>query len=169
MRVTATIAAIVLVLSTATPPQRVEAQVTFGAALSWGSETDLGLGGRLNFGLGELTRKSKIEGRVAFDYFFPNGFDYWQITADAFYQVATSGPAKPYLGGGLGYADGSADTGDPLVRRTRAGTGMAFNSARMLGAYGGDSHIFADLTGGLVFAAIGNIRPFAEADRKSVV
>ncbi len=90
MRVPATMAAILLVQSMAT--ERVEAQVQFGAALSWGSETDLGLGGRLNFGLGELTKKSKIEGRVAADYFFPNGFNYWQIAGDAFTKLRPQDP-----------------------------------------------------------------------------
>ena len=56
-----------ILLVGAAVPERAVGQVQFGAAASWGDDTDFGLGARLNFGLGQLTRKSKIEGRVTFD------------------------------------------------------------------------------------------------------
>lgn len=153
-----------MLLATGIAAEPAAGQVQFGAALSWGSETDLGLGGRLNFGLGELTKKSKVEGRVAFDYFFPNDFDYWQITGDALYQVASSGSAKPYLGGGVGYSGSSSSNGyvPPGARRIRTTEALTLSTARLLG-YGTDSHFFLGLIGGLQFPAIGNIRPFGEA------
>ncbi len=141
-----TITAIVgILLVGAVAPQRAAGQVTFGAALSWGDDTDLGLGGRLNFGLGEVTKKNKIEGRATIDFFFPNGFDYWQITGDGIYQIPTAGAAKPYVGAGLGYAKASIETMTPLP------------------GYGAGSDLFLNLIGGLRFEPRGNIRPFAEA------
>lgn len=44
------------------------AQVRLGGNLSWGNDTDLGLGARLNLGLG---RNLPLEGLITFDYFLP--------------------------------------------------------------------------------------------------
>jgi hypothetical protein len=119
-------------------------QVKFGAALSWGDDTDIGLGARLNFGLGSVTTRNKIEGRATFDFFFPDGFDYWQITGDGIYHIPTNSSVEPYVGGGLGFARSSSDSPSP-------------------GLGGSSSDVFLNLIGGLRFRALGNVRPFAEA------
>jgi opacity protein-like surface antigen len=100
------------------------------------------LGARLNFGLGSLTTRTNIGGRVTFDYFFPDGFDYWQVTGDGIYQLAPTGSVSPYLGGGLGLARSSVDVGPISPSST---------------------DFFLNLIGGLKFKVLGNVRPFAEA------
>jgi len=141
MRKIIAIASILLISAVAT--ERAEAQVQFGANVSWGDDTDIGLGARLKFGLGSLTTRSNVEGRVTFDYFFPDGFDYWQVTGDGIYQIAPTGSVAPYLGGGLGLSRSSVDVSP--------------------GFSGSSTDFFLNLIGGLKFKPLGNIRPFAEA------
>jgi len=135
---------------TLTAGRTAEAQVRFGANLSWGGDTDLGLGARLNFGLGSLADSKPIEGLVTFDYFFPDdsfGTDatYWEISANAIYRFVERGKGiTPYAGGGLLLArySASAGTGSPSIS---------------------DSDIGLSILGGLRFKTAGTLIPFAEA------
>jgi opacity protein-like surface antigen len=120
-----------------------EAQVRFGANLSWGDDTEVGLGARLNFGLGAASQRRPIEGYATFDYFFPDGFDFWELTGNVVYRFTTTSSAKPYAGAGLGFGHSSADVGVP--------------------GFEGDSDFFLNLLGGLRFQVVGNVQPFAEA------
>ncbi len=136
-----------------------EAQARFGANLSWGSDTDIGLGARLGFGLGELTRRNKIEGQATFDYFFPKHFNVWEVTGNGIYHLTNTGTVAPYLGAGLGYAHASASDQIYLANRfVRPGLSVA-----RLGSYSSDSKFFLNLLGGVRFKPTGNIQPFAEA------
>ena len=128
------------------------AQVRFGANLSWGDDSDLGLGARLNFGLGDMARNQPIEGLVTFDYFFPGesspGFDvtYWTITANAIYRFTERTAAvAPYAGGGVMLGRSSTDPLSP---------GMGGASSSKVGLHA---------VGGLRFKTEGTILPFAEA------
>jgi hypothetical protein len=124
------------------------AQVRFGANLSWGDDTDLGLGARLNFGLGDMSRNQPVEGLVTFDYFFPDapaGTDvsYWSISGNAIYRFTTrSASVFPYAGGGLLIARGS----------------VGFSP----GLSGSDTDIGLSLVGGLRFRTAGTLLPFVE-------
>jgi opacity protein-like surface antigen len=139
----------------------VDAQVAFGAGLSVGTDTDLGLGARIKFGLGELTRKSKISGQAGFDYFFPDGFDYWSLTAHGLYNIETAGKIKPYVGGGVGYAHASLDL-TPLTRMARNQLTPSFSLARSSLGYGDGGNFFLSLVGGTLFGAVGNVRPYLD-------
>lgn len=127
------------------------AQVRFGANLSWGDDTDLGLGARLNFGLGEMARNQPIEGLITFDYFFPDesspglDFTYWTITGNAIYRfVPRSASVAPYAGGGVMLARSSVDSPSP-------------------GVGGSDTSVGLHAVGGLRFKTQGTLLPFVEA------
>lgn len=121
-----------------------EAQFRFGAQLSWGDDTDFGIGARANFGLGGLSQRNPIEGQVTFDYFFPDGYDYWELTGNALYRFDTpSESVKPYAGGGVIFAHSSVD---------------------VLGVSDSNSDLGLNLVGGLRFHVKGTTTlPFVEA------
>lgn len=91
----------------------------FGAQLSWADDWDLGLGARLEFGLGSLLATegplSRAYGIASFDYFFPDcvgaiDCNYWEVNLNgAIPLVATN--IDPYVGGGLNIARLSTDAG----------------------------------------------------------
>lgn len=58
---------------------------------------------------GELKRKG-IEGLATFDYFFPKGFDFWEITANGLYHFTEGSTVKPYVGAGVIFGRVSAGT-----------------------------------------------------------
>ena len=133
-------------LAVVTLTGRMEAQARFGANVSWGTDDHFGLGARVGFGLGELTKKSKIEGQATADFFFPKGFNVWEATANALYNVSTGGSVAPYVGAGLGLGYFSA-------KSSYTGTGGTSVSS---------TNFFLNLLGGLRFKPAGNIQPFAE-------
>jgi len=127
-----------LMIAGATPAG---AQARFGATISWADDADFGLGARLNFGLGSVSARSPIEGMVAFDYFFPESFDYWELTGNGIYRFSTNSSAKPYAGAGIGI--GRASSGSPGV--------------------GSSTDAFLNLLAGLRFQAARRVLPFVEA------
>jgi len=124
-----------------------QAQFRFGANVSWGDKTDFGIGARANFGLGEFSKQNPIEGQVTFDYFFPNGYDYWELSGNGIYRFDTSAESlKPYAGAGLLFAHSSSASPSP---------GLAGSSSTNLGL---------NLIGGLRFNVKGTTTiPFVEA------
>jgi hypothetical protein len=111
------------------------AQVRFGAQGSWGDESDLGIGARLEYGLEKLFPNAPVRSAASFDYFFPGSdLTYWEINYNVFYQFNTEGLA-PYAGGGLvlGYASfgGSSDTDMGL----NLGGGLKFKTAGKLAPF----------------------------------
>jgi hypothetical protein len=129
---------------------RGEAQVRFGANVDWGSDTDFGIGGRLNFGIGGLAQGQPIEGQVTFDYFFPgNDVHYWEISGNGLYRLSTRGSSiAPYLGAGLLYAHTSVNAG---------------SVCNITGVNCSDSSLGLNLIGGLRFKGGPNFLPFVEA------
>jgi opacity protein-like surface antigen len=132
------------------PVDRAHAQVRFGANLSWADDADLGIGARVGFGIGSVSRRQPIEGVVSFDYFFPDdagtGADvtYWEINANGIYKFAASGGSlAPYIGAGLNYARGSVAI---------SGIGS-----------GSESDVGLNLLGGIRFNTSRSLQPFAEA------
>ena len=120
-------------------PRPAEGQARFGAQVSWGDDTDFGLGARLGFPFGGELKRKGIEGLATFDYFFPDGFDYWEITANGLYHFTQGTKAKPYVGGGVVF--GRFSTASP-----------GFD----------DSDFGLNLIGGLRFKAQERLLPFIE-------
>lgn len=82
--------------------------VSIGAQVSFAEDADLGVGARVEVGLPQLSPRIFAIG--SFDWFFPDGFDYFEINANLGYSVpVTSTSISPYVGGGLNFARVSVD------------------------------------------------------------
>jgi hypothetical protein len=126
----------------------------FGPQLSFGTDSDFGIGGRVEFNLGSAVGASgafsRMFGLASFDYFFLDcdtaltDFDcsWWELNANAAIPI-TSSTVDPYVGGGLNFARVAIDTGTP-------------------GIEGSDSEVGLNLLGGLRFP-LGGLSAFGEA------
>lgn len=132
-------AAAALVIGTADA----EAQA-FGAQVNWGSDTDLGIGARLELGLPNLlTSQGPLANTFligSFDYYFPDCDEctFWELNANLAVPI-TSSTIDPYAGIGLNIAHASVDTGAGEFSDTDPGLnllgGLRFRLGN-LGAFG---------------------------------
>lgn len=141
-KIVSVVAGMVLLAAVAAKPAN--AQVQFGVHASWGSDTDFGLGARLGFPLGQSLKDKGITALTTFDFFFPDVGDYWQATANAMYNLKSSGSVSPFLGAGIGIAHFSYDAGTTLGNVS-------------------STDPFLNLIGGLKLKPMGNVQPFVEA------
>jgi hypothetical protein len=104
-------------------PRAAEAQVSFGPHIAWGDDTDFGVGGTINFGLGnafgiEDGAFANLFGSVGATYFFFDctpGFNldsvnctYYEINGNLAVPFTIEGSSiQPYVGAGIGLAHGS--------------------------------------------------------------
>lgn len=136
-------------------------QVAFGAQAAWGSDTDLGIGGRV---LGNIEQVN-LEGVGEFNLFFPDGdVDFWEINANLFYHfhLEDTPSVLPYVGGGLNIAHvsvggaGDTEAGVNLaggVRFPTAGEWAPYLELRAAGV-GADTDQLV-LTGGILIGPTG--------------
>lgn len=123
MRIRTTIMAVAALLLAV--PATGSAQVHFGPQLSWGGDTDVGVGGRVLVGVESLPRWDFIG---TFDVFFPDGFDYWEVNGNLAYNFVIEDAESifPYAGGGLNIGsfdpDGPGDGDTELGINLFAGT-----------------------------------------------
>ena len=93
-----------------------EAQVRFAPQVAFGTESDFGIGGRVNFPLTQLFNTAGFFGVGEFNYFFPGGnVNYWELNANLNYLIpGVRGNVHPYAGGGANLGHVSVDncTGD---------------------------------------------------------
>jgi len=129
-------------------PAAAKQRPSFGLQLNWGSDTDVGLGGRVVFGLKAIAPRTPIDGIVSFDYYFPSapaGTDatFWEINANLAYRfkVPARSALRPYAGGGLNIGHASASAGGASASDTKPGL---------------------NLLGGTTFKVKGSVTPFAE-------
>ncbi len=114
----------------------------WGPELSLGTDTDFGIGGRVEF---DLTGPP-LTVIGSFDYYFPDGsVDYWEINGNLVYNfdIPSAPTVTPYAGGGLDIAHASWDGGN--------GVGDSYS----------DTDPGLNLLGGARFDA-GSIMPFVE-------
>lgn len=79
-------------------------QLNVGGHGLWGNDVDFGVGARVWVGLPVQTVPLAAFGE--FDYFFPDGFDYWEINANVVYLFPIQNPViSPYGGAGLNFAN----------------------------------------------------------------
>ena len=89
-----------------------QAQTRFAPELAFGSESDFGIGGRVNFSLTSLFKTPGFFGVGEFIYFFPSGnVNYWEINGNLGYLITVRGNVKPYVLGGINIGHASADCG----------------------------------------------------------
>lgn len=164
MRIRSTIiAAAALMLAV---PATGTAQVSLGPQLSWGGDTDIGIGGRVLVGVESLPRWDFIG---TFDVFFPddgpnNDVSYWEANGNLAYNFVIEDAESifPYVGGGLNigrvsneFDDGSdvsnTDLGINLLGGTQfeAASVIPFVEIRLLIEGAPDGQVV--LTGGVLF------------------
>ena len=111
------------------------AQVRLGGQMSYGSDTDFGLGARLSLGLDQLLEGLEVAG--AFDWFFPDlesddddlDYTYFEINGNFLYNFSLQRTTIfiPYAGAGVNIAHGSLDSeilGDDEVEVSDTEVGM---------------------------------------------
>lgn len=120
----------------------------FGAQVSWGDDSDVGLGARAEFDMKNVLAKTGAFANAflitQFDWYFVdcNECSYFEINPS----LAVPIPAqtlKPYLGGGLKISRFAVDLGAPLGTQS-------------------DTDVGVNLLGGLKFG-LGNLDAFSEA------
>ncbi|MEJ2547560.1 MAG: hypothetical protein P8125_07045 [Gemmatimonadota bacterium] len=80
----------------------------WGPELSLATDTDFGLGARVEFDF----NNSPLTVVGSFDYYFPDGpVDYWEINGNLIYNfdIPSAPSVTPYAGGGLNIAHQSSD------------------------------------------------------------
>lgn len=97
-------------------PATAVGQVTLGPELSYGGDTDIGIGGRVLVGVESLEHWDFIG---TFDVFFPddgpnNDVSYWEANGNLAYNflIADAPSIFPYVGGGLNIAHASVEFDD---------------------------------------------------------
>jgi hypothetical protein len=106
------------------PTERAYAQTAFGVQGSWGSEADVGVGGRLLINIPNVN----LEAVASADVFFPGGGVNWvDLNGNVFYHFHLPGSPSvmPYLGGGLNIALISAN-GSSTEAGLNLGGGVRF-------------------------------------------
>ena len=88
----------------------VGAQMHFGIEGNFGDDVDFGIGARLMFDLGYI---EGLGATVAFDYFFPDFIDYFEVNGNVTYTFTLpNSNFAPYAGGGLTLGHASAEWAD---------------------------------------------------------
>jgi opacity protein-like surface antigen len=121
----------------------------FGAQANWGSDTDFGVGARVNYGLEKIIKNVPLTAMASFDWFFPgNNLTFWEINWDVAYNFRLPQPTiAPYAGAGLGFAYakvGGGCTNIPGLDCSNTSVGL-------------------NLVGGARFKMRGKLTPYVEA------
>lgn len=125
-------------------PSTAQAQVSFGALAAYHDDFDLGIGAYVGFPLESVYEG--LRGQADFTYFFPDSdfIDYFEINANALYDIDIESSVTPFVLGGINIARVSVD--DPT------GLGDAFGFDASSTEFG------LNLGGGVAFDA-GSLRP----------
>lgn len=106
-----------------------QAQVRFAPQINFGSDTDFGIGGRVNFDLTSLFKARGFFGIAEFNYFFPDGpVNYWELNGNLGYMIpGVRGTVKPYVGGGLNIGHASFDCPTGFTCNNNSNTDAGLN------------------------------------------
>lgn len=123
-----------------------DAQVHFGPQASFADDADFGIGARVVAGVPDY---AGFEAVGSFDYYFPDGFDYWELNGNVLYNFELEGESsvRPYAGGGLNIARFESDVDDV--------PGVDVDT--------GNTEVGLNLVGGTKFATDATTTPFVEA------
>jgi len=120
--------ALLAVLAVALFPRGARAQATVGAEALFGSDTDFGIGGRVQT---DLATVIPLDFSGSFDLFFPDGpADYWEINGNVWYPIhIPHASGVPYIGGGLniGHFDPGGEGRSDTDLSLNVGGGYRFN------------------------------------------
>jgi opacity protein-like surface antigen len=144
-----------LALVSAVQVQQAEAQVLFGPQVAWGDDTDLGVGGRVEFGLGNMISQegplASLFGMVTGTYFFMNcGAGVFGSDVDCSYIEFNANAGVPF----------TLESG--LVLYGGTGLHVGRTSVSWQGYSDSNTEIGLNLLGGVKYALSG-FNTFAEA------
>lgn len=114
------------------------AQVHLGPQISLGSDSDVGIGGRIVAGVPDY---AGVEFAGSFDVFFPDGdLDWWELNGNLIYnfEIPDAATFRPYAGGGLN-----------ITRRDRP-------------RFDADTDVGLNVLGGAKFPNDGPVTPYLE-------
>ena len=112
------------------PPPAPAQRASFGVQFDWGSDTDVGIGGRVVFGLKAIAPRVPLDGIVSFDYYFPSapaGTDnnFWELNGNVAYRFRVARSSLgPYAGGGLNIGHASTTVAGISGSDTKAGLNL---------------------------------------------
>ncbi|MBI4914467.1 MAG: outer membrane beta-barrel protein [Acidobacteria bacterium] len=109
--------------------------IKLGVQGTFADDTDFGVGARVEYSLQEMI-SLPIDVVAFFNWYFPDGFDFWEISGNATYSIPMD-MIVPYAGAGLYYASFDAGSFD-------------------------DSEIGLNILGGAKFELGMGMTPFAE-------
>lgn len=136
-------------------PPTSSAQVQVGGQVDYGDDTDLGLGGRIELGLGAAVPLRFIG---TFDYFFPDrdDLDYWEANGNLAYTLSLPGSNwSPYFGGGLNVAHITIENLFEDSSRTELGANLLGGFKYVAGPIVPFGEIRLEISGGEQFVLAG--------------
>lgn len=139
-------------------PRVVQGQMEAGPILAYHTDAEaIGVGAFLSIPVPQLAPGFAIV--PDFTWFFPDGFDYFEINGDLMYSfpVAADSPVLPFAFGGLNIARTSVDFGGGSVSNTDVGLnlGGGVQFPGQLSPFAGAKFEIQDATGFVIFGGIG--------------
>lgn len=97
--------------------QPAEAQFQFGGQGNFSSDHDFGLGARAELNIGTLTGDTggyvaRTRGFGSFDFYFPDGYDFWEVNLGLAVPLNVGTGLSPYAGAAFNYGNGSVEGSD---------------------------------------------------------
>jgi hypothetical protein len=138
-------------------PTRAEAQVNFGPYLAWGDEADLGIGGRVDVGLGNAFG---VDSGPFQNLFLNSGVAYFFIDCDAGFDFDEVDCSYIEVNGNL--AVPFTLEGSSIEPYAGAGFNIARGSRDVDGESESETDVGLNILGGIFFP-ISDLRGFAEA------
>lgn len=137
-------------------PSAAEAQVSFGPVVAFHGDADFGAGALVKMPLPVLYENMGLMGD--FIWFFPEGFDYWEINGNLTYDFAVANSSiVPFALAGLNVAHASVEFEGVSASDTELGLnlggGVTFGGSRLRPTVGGR----IQLGGGESFVLFGAI------------
>lgn len=109
-------------------------QFTVGPTAAWHEDADFGIGINVGRDLPEMSDGVGVQ--ADFIYFFPDGFDLWELNANLTYDFPLENSSVlPFVLGGLNVASASVDVGSESVSNTdlglNIGGGIGFDAGSL--------------------------------------
>lgn len=139
-------------------PSMAQAQFTLGPIAAFHDDFDFGIGAYASIAVPSLDENLSIN--PSFVYYFPDGFDAWEINGDVVYhfEVSDETPVLPFAMAGLNIVNVSVDFDGASASDTEIGLnlggGISFR-AESLSPFVGAKFEIQDGSGFVVFGGVG--------------
>ncbi|WP_420448373.1 outer membrane beta-barrel protein [Candidatus Palauibacter sp.] len=119
--------------------------ISFGAAASYGEDSDFGVGPRVSLAIPAGDLGLSLVG--SFDYFFPSDaeadaigaeINYWELNGNVVLDISVGGTVAPYAGAGINYveASGSVSAGGISISTSESEVGANLLAGLRFGSAG---------------------------------